>query len=374
MVVSIIGGGAVGGYLGSLLTEDVRIFEEHKKIGEPVQCAGLFTHNISKFVKLSEHIILNRIGMVRLTSPAGNTCEFDLKKKDVVVDRTKFDKYLIDKAVDNGAKLYLNHKFIDMRNEKIMFSNGRNYGFDKIVGADGPNSVVKKIFFGRDVLKKGKKKFLRGKGVQRRFWIGKQARIKMRNNSDMFEVDFSVPGFFGWVIPESEKIVRVGVASEKGVENEFEKFLKRKDVDRKGIMGIQTGIIPKYDSGIRLWDGNNAFLVGDAGGMVKALSGGGVVPGLRVARILSHVLNSDDGAYYNYEKIFRRSVGRNLFYNLKIRNFLDKLDEKDYDKLIFLLDKHGFNGFDREDFGLRDIFNFLSPELVWFVLKKMIFK
>lgn len=356
MVVSIIGSGAVGAYLGSKLKDDVRIFEEHGKIGEPVQCSGIFTHNISEFVKLDNDFVINKIQGIKLVSPCGNFCEIDLKKENVVVDRAKFDRYLIERAVENGAKLHKGYRFVGLKDGKLRFSNGKVFDFDVVVGCDGPVSNVRESFFGR------------GAG---RFWVGKQARVKMKNEGNVAEVHFDVPGFFSWVIPENEKVVRIAVGAGRNVSVYFDKFLKKLGV--KKVLDVQGGVIPRYNSGSRLWDGQRAFLVGDSGGMVKALSGGGVVPGLRGAGILADVLNSrDSGKYGDYERRFRRSVGVGLWYNLKIREFLDKLDEKEYDEMISILDRCEFGGFDRDNISVRDFLGFLKPELMWFGLRKML--
>ena len=50
-MISIIGGGPIGAYTAYLLAkagEQVRIFEEHNKIGKPVQCAGIVSKNLFK--------------------------------------------------------------------------------------------------------------------------------------------------------------------------------------------------------------------------------------------------------------------------------------------------------------------------------------
>jgi flavin-dependent dehydrogenase len=358
MITSIIGGGIVGGYLAGKIGGDVRIFEEHRKIGEPVQCSGLFTHNISDFVKIKKDFLVNEINGVRLVSSSGNSCEFDLKQKDFVLDRAKLDTHIVEMAVGKGAKLYLGHKFTGVKDGKLRFGNGKIADYDVVVGADGPNSSVNKVFFNNPAGK---------------FWVGKQARVRMKSEGDVFEVDFSIPGFFGWVIPENERVARVGVACERGVMEHFDKFLKKKRIEgvmrADGVMDIQAGVIPVYNPKVKLWNGHKAFLVGDSAGMVKALSGGGVIPGLKAGRILAEAVNSGD--YSSYEKRFRREVGGGLWRNLKVREFLNKFNEKDYDKLIYLLEKNDFNGFDREKINFFEIIKMIKPEIAIFLLKKL---
>ena len=53
-MIAIVGAGPAGSYLGHLLAKegkDVCIFEEHSRIGSPVQCTGIVTHSIEKFLE-----------------------------------------------------------------------------------------------------------------------------------------------------------------------------------------------------------------------------------------------------------------------------------------------------------------------------------
>lgn len=353
MVISIIGGGAVGGYIGSRLEGDVHIYEEHRKIGEPVQCSGLLTGDIRGIVKIDKDVVLNEIGRVRLNSQCGNKCEFKLNKKDVVVDRAGFDKMLAGRAAEKGARLHMGCKV-----------KGRNIKGDVIVGADGPFSNVARNFF---------------QNPKMRFWTGMQARVEMKNEGDIFDVYLDVPGFFGWVIPENEEIARIGAGSERNTGIYFKKLMKKKGV--KKILNVQAGVIPRYNPKTRVWNGKNAFLAGDSAGMVKALSGGGIIPGMRAAGILADLLNKKQGKLNSeeigevgnsYERSFKKEIGKNLGYSLKIREILEKFSNKDYDNLVYMLDKNGFKGFDRENIDFWSMAKTIRSNLLWFVLKKIL--
>src|SRR3989344_9622751 len=107
-MISIIGAGPSGTYLGSLVKDKVRIYEEHKIIGKPIQCTGILTHSIKELIPLSNEFIVNKIKRIKLISPNNNEYEFKLKNEEIIVDREKFDNYLINKAKDNGAEILTN--------------------------------------------------------------------------------------------------------------------------------------------------------------------------------------------------------------------------------------------------------------------------
>jgi len=62
-MISIIGAGPSGSYLAFLLAKSgkkVQIFEEHSSVGRPVQCTGIVTSSISRFIRLKKEFVINR--------------------------------------------------------------------------------------------------------------------------------------------------------------------------------------------------------------------------------------------------------------------------------------------------------------------------
>jgi len=105
-MVSIIGAGPSGCYAASLLAKnglDVKIFEEHKNIGSPIQCTGLVTSSINNIINVNKDCIINEINKVRILSK-NQYLELRLKNKNLIVDRKKFDFFLSELAITNGAK------------------------------------------------------------------------------------------------------------------------------------------------------------------------------------------------------------------------------------------------------------------------------
>ena len=355
-MVNVIGGGPAGSFFSSLASDSVNLFEEHKEIGKPVACTGIMTSAIKDLIKLDDSVVVNHLDIVKVIGP---NVEFDinLKNKEIVVDRAGLDKFLVEKALSNNVKLYLEHKFIGSKDGYSLFKNKnsvKKYKQDILVGADGPGSLVARE---------------NGLMARRRYWVGKQYSVKMKTELNVFKVYFGdVPDFFGWVVPESENMARVGVASEKNVNTYFDLLVKKLNISKNKFVECQAGPIPMYDPKC-VTSKDNVYLLGDAAGMVKATTGGGLVYGMRGAKCLADCLKNGK----NYEKEWRKSFGKELWFHLQVRNFLNKLKPGDYDKLIYLLNKTDLGSYNR-DYPLKKLNLFLKPGLMMFVLKNLLKK
>jgi len=321
-MIGIIGGGPVGSYAASLLgkKENVHVFEEHDSVGVPVQCTGLTTKALDDVIKVRKRFLVNEISKVRIFSPDGNFTDIKLKDKNFVIDRRKFDEHVMEMAVDKGVKFHFGHKFLRFEEKEgklnLKFKGKKDFLVDKLIGADGPMSAVAKsagIF--------GKRKFI----------IGLQARVSSNFEKERINLYLDKRGF-GWVVPESEKIARVGVVSYDNPNPYFREFLRK--VGNGKVREYHSGIIPIYDRKIVSQKGN-VFLVGDAATQVKGSTFGGLVPGLICAEELSKaILRGKD-----YSKLWGKRIGRELLLGWLMRKKLDKFSNEKYNELVKMFKK-----------------------------------
>ena len=324
-MVSIIGAGPVGNYLAAKLAKKglkVDVYEEHKKIGAPVACTGILTPYIRDLIKIDETYVVNKINETYVYSPDGNQVKIKLKK-NYIVDRTLFDSSLAKIAKSEGAKYHLGKRLTSLKlgNEhKLKFSN-EIIKDATVIGADGPNTFV-----GRSA----------GLFENRKFVAGHQARVKLKEKIDSNVVEFFVDegNYIGWLVPETDKIARVGVASHKNVGKYFKDLMKRREGK---ILGWQSGAIPVYDPKTNI-ETKGVYLIGDAATQVKATTYGGIIPGMKAADILTDVLseNKTAGSYQNGVK---KTIGKNLLSHLMIRKLMNRFSKEDYNKLIQLCEK-----------------------------------
>ncbi len=310
--IAIIGGGPIGCYCAYHLAKagkQVTILEEHNEIGKPIGCTGIVTKDIQSIVKLGKSIV-NQIKIARIGCK--NTF-IDIPIDDIVINRTIFDSMIAKKALNSGTRIKFSTKINEIVPDGkgfVLRSKNNKIKCNKLIGADGPHSIVAKYL-----------------GQKFNYIIGHQVRCKGKFNPDRFDVNFDVPGFFGWVVPESNSIARIGVGSVSKPGLHLKKLLKK--LNNPKILENQSGIIPIYRNSVKSAH-KNIFLVGDAAAQIKATTGGGLVPGLKSAKILADAIVQE----IDYDSIWKKTVGKNLQTHRMIRTILNRFSEKDYVNLI----------------------------------------
>jgi flavin-dependent dehydrogenase len=334
---------------------DVSIYEEHSKIGSPVQCTGLLTKEITKVIDLlPKNIILNNLKELTIYSKNNSV---KLNVDEIVIDREKFDQFLAKKAKETGCKIFLNHKFLDYKNNNIfLLSKGKviKQKTDVLIGADGPISRVAKRT---------------GLFKKREYYIGLQARVKGNFSYEVY-LGSIAPKFFAWIVPESDKIARIGLATKKNPTKCFLKFLKIKNISAKQIIEKQSGLIPIFNPKQKIKKKRKVFLIGDAALQVKATTGGGLIPGFKAAEQLFGCLAY--GLWYNPKKL-----NKELKLHLRIRKILNKFSDKDYNKLLKLLNQEKVKKILKKynrDQPIELIFNLLKAEPKFLIFSKKIFR
>ncbi|MFH1182547.1 MAG: NAD(P)/FAD-dependent oxidoreductase [Candidatus Woesearchaeota archaeon] len=330
-MITIIGAGPSGSYSAYLLAKkglEVQVFEEHNIIGEPVSSTGIITGLLAKHFKVPEELIVSKPENARIYSPAGDFFEVKLKN-DMVLDRARLDRHLAKMAQEAGAKYFLGQRFVDCQREKDKFriklfdkATGkiREIVTDQLVGADGPLSRVAKSA---------------GLYGNRVFYTGLQATVDVEN--DGF-IEFYLNGKdIAWLVPENKNTARVGIAASSRADLFFREFLEKrigKDFETK-VLARQSGLIPVYNPKIKTED-RAVYLVGDAATMEKATTLGGINQGMIGAMALAEAISSGK----NYDKLWRKKMGKELYLALLIRKAMNKFSDEDYNKLIALMNKH----------------------------------
>jgi geranylgeranyl reductase family protein len=345
--VAIVGGGPVGSFVASKIAREkfnVTVFEKNKEIGLLLNCAGLITRRVFKFLSIPKNIVIqNMIKGAHIYSPSGKILTIGGNKVyGVAIDRIKFDKEIMKNAKNNGAEFFLGNNVLSVQKNKgfveIKTSEKVDIRCKLVIGADGPRSTIRDRFVFPEP-----REFLRGIGAE-----------VYNINIDPDFVNIFVgrdiaPGFFAWIIPTKHDgtSARIGLCIRQDAvhspKHYFSNFLKNKQVSEylknMRITRCMGGIIPlgvlkkTYDS--------NVMLVGDAAAQVKPTSGGGIYPGLLCAKHCANValeaLRSDDfsaSSLKKYQKLWSRDFGNELNMGIKFRSIFKKLTDKQMDKYI----------------------------------------
>ncbi|MBI2133583.1 NAD(P)/FAD-dependent oxidoreductase [Candidatus Woesearchaeota archaeon] len=326
-MITIIGAGAAGNYAAYLLAKqgfDVQVFEANSSIGKPVACTGILTSHFDTLIEMKKELIANEISSSRIVSPDGSAVKINFRKPNKILHRHMLDQHVARMAIEEGAKYYTSHVYLENRNGKARIRNLKTEEefeteYSMLIGADGPASKVAKN---------------NGMYGNRTLYLGLQATAKHDNDN---VIDF-YPGEQGiaWVVPESGSTVRIGVASTTGISDYFNTFCKKimgEEYSEK-IIEKQAGPIPLYKPDIKT-SKEDVYLVGDSATMVKATTLGGVMQSHLAAKALARsIIERKD-----YENEWRKVIGRDLWLHLMMRKAMDKFKEKDYNYLVNIFKK-----------------------------------
>ena len=282
----VVGAGPVGSLLARRLCEggaSVLIIEEHAQIGRPFQCAGLVNPEAMEIVGLQD-TVLTPIWGARIHGPSGEVVS--IGSPDTVrtwsVCRKLFDESILESALQSGADLWLSSKPISAEQDDdtvgitISTSTGNvDVRCSMLCGADGAHSWVRRNFrMGRP------KEMMIGFQVEVTGYIGEEGRLDMYTGSEI------APGFFAWAIPSGDT-TRIGAWSKadmlqgKSPEQLLDTLMESRLWTRRFSgcreVGRFCGPVP---SGLvsRPLRGRVA-LFGDAAGLCKPTTGGGIGPG-----------------------------------------------------------------------------------------------
>ena len=317
--VVIVGAGPVGGFLARRMCEggaSVLLLEEHAQIGRPFQCAGLVNPEAMRLAGL-ESTVLSPIWGARIHSPSGIPVVIgnNQEVRTWSVCRKLFDEGVVEGAMQAGADIWLSSKPVSAEemDDHVLLSvaspkGERSVRCKLLCGADGAHSWVRRRFkMGRP------KELMIGFQVEVTGYKGEQGRLDMYTGSG-----FS-PGFFAWAIPSGET-TRIGTWSKPelmgGESCEqlldrlraeplwSERFSECKEVGR--FCGpIPSGLVKRPMKG-------RVVLFGDAAGLCKPTTGGGIGPGFKQVEMLVPSL--------------LRSLDRNDFTEASIKEITGLLD------------------------------------------------
>jgi digeranylgeranylglycerophospholipid reductase len=350
----VVGAGPCGSFsafVAAKLGLDVVVCEEHKDLGVPVHCPGHLS--LSGLRRLGLHlpagIVENEFKGAVFHSPSGRQFTVSLDSSvTCVVNRELFDKCLAELAMNAGVKYQLQSRVDSLFSKGglvegvvINCRGSRETLTSKIViDAEGVSSTL---------LKKA------GLETLDRSMVVNAVQAEVESVSDLDEDTVEVylgqkyaPGFFAWIIPRRGGSAKVGLAAKSGDPRDYlhrfmhNHLIASKKLGKSEITSFSFhpmslgGPIPKTYS-------NGLLIVGDAASQVKPTTGGGVIFGLLCSKVAGEVAyeavkkNDFSGAFLSrYQSRWKEEIGFDLMMMRQIRQLLNRLSDKQMDKIISL--------------------------------------
>lgn len=324
----VVGAGPSGSYLSYLLSKlgyDVLNLEEHQEIGKPVECTGLVSERVFGYVKSNSSI--NSVTGANVFFPNGRSVHIEKPEKTIVIERDRFDRDVSAMAISTGTDVKIDSRVQSVKTNadgvRIVYKEDGNLKEETakvIAGADGINSIVRKELYG-----------VKSRRIVSTYQVDSATPMEDQDSVEVYLGSESTKGFFGWATPAGE-LTRIGVGT-YGVSpfTYFGRINKRFPKDK--IIGITGGAIPiAY---LKKTYGYRNLLVGDAGGIVKPLTGGGIYTGIvsskHAARALDKALageNYSETVLSQYQKDWRKELGKELWIDGKIQKYFSSLSDK----------------------------------------------
>jgi digeranylgeranylglycerophospholipid reductase len=342
--VVVVGAGPAGLMAARRLAQcghDVVVLEEHPTIGVPAHCTGLLGIEAFSELDIPRHTILDTTHAARFIAPDGSSVTVDADRVNAaIVDRALFDQALADSSRAAGAELRSSARVrtiaisdagvavsadgdggtIEAR--ACILACGANYRFNRQLGLGVPRA------------------FVQSAQLERSFAGPEQVEVHLGRSV--------APRGFAWVVPflrDGQPYQRLGLMADARAGSLFRSFAAQLR-SRFGIADAEwpqprLKILPLGP--VTKTYGPRLLAVGDAAGLVKPTTGGGIyyslISGVFAADTLDDALRTDDlreSRLRQYETRWRERLGAEIRIGLAFRRLASRLNDRGIDSLVEL--------------------------------------
>ena len=340
--VVIIGAGPAGLTTAARLAahgHDVVVLEEHPEVGRPVHCTGVLGLEAFDELDLPRHAILAITGEASFRYGHGEpVCVETERIKAAILDRWVFDDALAVRARDRGAEIRTGSRVdglsVDaagvtvavrgqgaaVRARACVLACGANYRFNRELGLGVPRVFVQT--------------------AQIEMPFPQLSRIDIRLGRDL------APGGFAWAVPfmrHDQSFARLGLFCDTGAARRFQAFTQQmaaeSGVDSASIPEPRLKMLPLGP--VKRTVAERVVAVGDAAGMVKPTTGGGIyysiLSGALAADALDAALKRDrlsERDLRSCEDGWRARLGPDIRAGLAFRALASRIGDRGIQALI----------------------------------------
>jgi len=289
--IAVVGAGCAGAVAAWRLAQaglEPYLLDKDPVPGVSAACGGVMLHALRRRLALSPDLIEGEVTSLRVSS-GERSQHFEFQRPVFInVDRSRFDAFLVDRAVRAGALLRSHCRVVgwDPESGELRWRwNGTEEGdsFDEVVFADGVNSVARAAGIGID-----------GSTPIASAMYRELRTDETRSHGIDFVLDLADedPGYF-WVFPK-RGIVQVGVGRFHGERREplrhlLDRFIEERP-ELRALPRVRSrgGAIPL--AAARRLGRPGGLVVGDAAGLVNPITGGGLAYAVASAEIAARAI------------------------------------------------------------------------------------
>lgn len=341
--VAVIGAGPAGLSAARALAargHDVVVLEEHAQIGVPVHCTGVLGVEAFAEFDIPTQSILGTAHVATFVAADGSTVAVDAERAQAaVVDRAVFDQALAERSRAAGVEIRCGSRVRtiepDAHRVAIAIDGGAPIEARACVLACGAS-----YRFNRQL----------GFGVPRSFVQSAQLERPL-DGPDTVEVHLGrdvAPSGFAWLVPferEGRRHTRLGLMCDSRASTRFREFATRMrarfgagpdEWPEPRLKILPLGPVPRTYA-------TRLLAVGDAAGLVKPTTGGGIyyslISGQLAADTLDDALRADDlrdTRLKRYETEWRNRLGADIRIGLAFRTLASRLNDRAIDAIVEL--------------------------------------
>jgi digeranylgeranylglycerophospholipid reductase len=329
----VVGAGPAGARTAELLARRglrVALLERESEVGARVHCTGIVSAECFEHYQLPESMIISSVRSFVLRSPSGRGARLKRNSTQAyVLDRPAMDRLLVERAVAAGAELMTSTSVTDVAwTGSGVVANAERDG--ESFGLSARAAVIATGFGGKLPRKVGL-------GTPGDLLSGCQVVVEARDVEQLEVLTGQAygEGGFAWLVPWKPGLALTGLMTRRYTMNHLGNHVAR--LQAEGRVGAVQEVyrcraIPIGTSSQSVSDG--ILGVGDAMGLVKPTSGGGIYFGLLsadlAAPVLADAIEAGDvsaARLSSYERQWRDLLDAEIRQGAMLRGLIEQLPD-----------------------------------------------